>query len=251
MAVPDATMMIPAAPSLRFALELVGPHNSAANSGRLLGAAALKYRLLQARGYLVVPISCKEWDKMGPYESLAKMMYLQSKLDRRLAALAATAVVPPPAGMAAGAATSAALMAEARGREVSAAIASVTSLASVTSSMDGGEPQYSDMGPGPGTRFGSGPGSRTAPDRSGRPGRTSGNSPARAGSPRPRPAGAPTQPGVPRQGRMVGAGPTPPDMGRLQLPGASPGREGAAGQGPPGAAQLPPGGPQPEPPNSQ
>ncbi|KAL6754851.1 hypothetical protein V8C86DRAFT_2689056 [Haematococcus lacustris] len=248
MAVPDATMMIPAAPSLRFALELVGLHNSAANSGRLLGAAALKYRLLQARGYLVVPISCKEWDKMGPFESLAKMMYLQSKLDRRLAALAATAAVPPPAGMAAGAGSSAALMAEARGREVSAAIASVTSLASVTSSMDGGEPQYSDMGPGPATRFGSGPGSRTAPDRSGRPGRASGNSPARGGSPLPRPTGAP---GAPRQGRIVVAGPTPADMGRLQLPGASPGREGAAGQGPPGAAQLPQGGPQPESPNSQ
>jgi hypothetical protein len=56
---PDVVASLPAAPALRFALELVGSHNSAANSGRLLGDAALKYRLLQARGYLVVPLSCK------------------------------------------------------------------------------------------------------------------------------------------------------------------------------------------------
>ncbi len=57
---PDVTVGLhDAVPGLRFALELVGPHNTAANSGRLLGSAALKYRLLQARGYLVVPISCK------------------------------------------------------------------------------------------------------------------------------------------------------------------------------------------------
>ena len=37
----------------------VGYQNSAGNTGRLLGDAALKYRLLQARGFLVVPISCK------------------------------------------------------------------------------------------------------------------------------------------------------------------------------------------------
>jgi hypothetical protein len=54
----DEHLMLTGAPTVYLVLQ-VGTHNAAANSGRLLGDAALKYRLLQARGYLVVPVSCK------------------------------------------------------------------------------------------------------------------------------------------------------------------------------------------------
>uniref|UniRef100_A0A7S3QX58 RAP domain-containing protein n=2 Tax=Dunaliella tertiolecta TaxID=3047 RepID=A0A7S3QX58_DUNTE len=89
VACPDLIMVLASSPGLCFALELVGTQNSAANTGRLLGDAALKYRLLQARGYLVVPISCKEWDRFGPSEAFSKMLYIQAKLEKRKAALAA------------------------------------------------------------------------------------------------------------------------------------------------------------------
>jgi hypothetical protein len=40
--------------TVRLALELIGPHNTAANGTRITGEAALKYRLLQVRGRPVV-----------------------------------------------------------------------------------------------------------------------------------------------------------------------------------------------------
>jgi hypothetical protein len=74
-----------------LALELVGPHNCAHNSARVLGDAALKFRLLQARGYIVVPISCSDWRKLfkfGPEEQtwVTKMVYLQNRIERKLPA---------------------------------------------------------------------------------------------------------------------------------------------------------------------
>ncbi|KAG2500176.1 hypothetical protein HYH03_001758 [Edaphochlamys debaryana] len=68
-----------------LALELMGRHNCAANSPRVMGEAVIKYRLLQARGYLVVPIPCAEWDRIGHQDVWSKMVYLQSKIDRRTA----------------------------------------------------------------------------------------------------------------------------------------------------------------------
>ncbi|GLC67548.1 hypothetical protein PLESTF_000569400 [Pleodorina starrii] len=92
-----------AAPRL-LALELVGPHNTAANSPRILGEAVLKYRLLQARGYLVVPIPCFEWDQINHNDTWTKMVYLQTKIDRRTAGAAAAAAAAGAGARAAGAA---------------------------------------------------------------------------------------------------------------------------------------------------
>ncbi|MEW5313358.1 MAG: hypothetical protein WDW38_004931 [Sanguina aurantia] len=86
VAVADVLLLLPNSTN-RFVLELVGKHNSAANSPRLLGEAALKYRLLQARGYIVIPINCREWDKIGRKDTTSQMYYLQTKLERRVAAL--------------------------------------------------------------------------------------------------------------------------------------------------------------------
>jgi len=63
-----------------FALELVGPHNTSVNSQRLLAAAVLKWRLLQARGYRVVPVSCRDWLRMSRGDELTRVLYLQSVL---------------------------------------------------------------------------------------------------------------------------------------------------------------------------
>jgi hypothetical protein len=78
----------PGSAGTRVVLELVGVHNRAADGGRLLGDAVIKYRLLQARGYIVVPVSCDEWDTMEPD---SRCLYLQEKLDSRLVAAAAAA----------------------------------------------------------------------------------------------------------------------------------------------------------------
>ncbi|KAG2435477.1 hypothetical protein HYH02_011772 [Chlamydomonas schloesseri] len=95
----------PPPPPRLLALELVGRHNSAANSPRIMGEAVIKYRLLQAHGYLVVPVSCYEWDRISHQDVWTKMVYLQAKIDRRtgtgLAASsvsAAAAAPAPPAG---------------------------------------------------------------------------------------------------------------------------------------------------------
>ncbi|KXZ52205.1 hypothetical protein GPECTOR_10g836 [Gonium pectorale] len=91
----------PAAPRL-IALELIGRHNSAANSPRLVGEAVLKYRLLQARGYMVVPVLCAEWDRISHQDVWTKMVYLQAKIDRRtgdsaLGRPSSSQVAPPAA----------------------------------------------------------------------------------------------------------------------------------------------------------
>lgn len=62
------------------ALELVGPHNTSQNSQRLLASAVLKWRLLQARGYRVVPVSCRDWRRISGGDQITKLLYLQSKL---------------------------------------------------------------------------------------------------------------------------------------------------------------------------
>ena len=46
---PDVLVTLPNSPEARFAFEMVGRHNTAANTQRVLGAAAIKYRLLQVR----------------------------------------------------------------------------------------------------------------------------------------------------------------------------------------------------------
>lgn len=73
----DALVSLPDHTAVPFALELIGEHNTAVNSNRITGDAALKYRLLQARGYAVVPISCREWDRIGFGEIFTKAMYVQ------------------------------------------------------------------------------------------------------------------------------------------------------------------------------
>eukprot|EP00879_Flechtneria_rotunda_P029947 GHRR01032414.1.p1 GENE.GHRR01032414.1~~GHRR01032414.1.p1 ORF type:complete len:148 (+),score=46.68 GHRR01032414.1:89-532(+) len=46
------------------AIELLGPHNAALNTQRPLGPARLKWRLLAARGYRVVPINQWQWEDL-------------------------------------------------------------------------------------------------------------------------------------------------------------------------------------------
>ncbi|GLI63063.1 hypothetical protein VaNZ11_005965 [Volvox africanus] len=77
----------PPPPPRLLALELVGRHNTATNSPRILGEAVVKYRLLQARGYLVVPIPCYEWDRIDHKDIWTKMVYLQAKIERRTGSL--------------------------------------------------------------------------------------------------------------------------------------------------------------------
>ena len=88
---PDVLVTLPSLPAARFAFELVGKHNTAANSMRVLGDAAIKYRLLQARGFVVVPISCVEWDELN---GDTKALYIQQKLDVRVAAAATARETP-------------------------------------------------------------------------------------------------------------------------------------------------------------
>ncbi|KAF6253964.1 hypothetical protein COO60DRAFT_367088 [Scenedesmus sp. NREL 46B-D3] len=53
-----------------LAVELLGPHNAAANTQRPLGPARLKWRLLTARGYRVVVINTWQWRSLeGPTRS--------------------------------------------------------------------------------------------------------------------------------------------------------------------------------------
>ncbi|GIL49992.1 hypothetical protein Vafri_6119 [Volvox africanus] len=82
----------PPSPPRLLALELVGRHNTAANSPRILGEAVVKYRLLQARGYLVVPIPCYEWDRIDHKDIWTKMVYLQAKIERRTGSLTSSGV---------------------------------------------------------------------------------------------------------------------------------------------------------------
>ncbi|GFR43489.1 hypothetical protein Agub_g4575 [Astrephomene gubernaculifera] len=98
-----ATMMTGQPPRL-LALELIGRHNSAANSPRITGEAVIKYRLLQARGYMVVPVPCDEWDRITFQDIWTKIVYLQAKIERRTAVVSggsvgpsATAQIAPPA----------------------------------------------------------------------------------------------------------------------------------------------------------
>lgn len=104
------TLMLACTPAHRMAIELVGKHNCAANGPRVLGDAALKMRLLAARGWLVVPLSCRDWRKLtGPISArpeetlITKVVYLQNRIDQRLprgvlpASLGPAAVVMPGA----------------------------------------------------------------------------------------------------------------------------------------------------------
>ena len=54
----------------------------------MLGDAALKYRLLQSRGYVVVPVDCREWDGRN---GDTKALYIQQMIDRLAAATQARA----------------------------------------------------------------------------------------------------------------------------------------------------------------
>ena len=47
---PDVFVTLPDIQDARFAIEMVGDHNTSANSQRVLGEATVKFRLLQARG---------------------------------------------------------------------------------------------------------------------------------------------------------------------------------------------------------
>jgi hypothetical protein len=100
---PSSHAQATAANGARFvALELVGPHNSAANSPRLGGEAVLKFRLLQARGYMVVPVPVREWERVcGARDVWTKMVYLNAKLERRpgAAAVAPESVAVAQPGM--------------------------------------------------------------------------------------------------------------------------------------------------------
>jgi hypothetical protein len=49
------------------------------------GEAVVKYRLLQARAYPVIPLPVREWDSFGREDVWTKMVYLQAKIDKRLA----------------------------------------------------------------------------------------------------------------------------------------------------------------------
>ena len=55
VATPDVLVGVPQIPSARFALEMVGRHNAAANSLRVLGEATIKYRLLQVSAAASAP----------------------------------------------------------------------------------------------------------------------------------------------------------------------------------------------------
>lgn len=87
---PDVAVTLPMN-GARYALELLGPHNTTANSGQVLGSAALKMRLLRARGYVVVPIPCAEWWALGRGDLYAKILYLEERFKQRLVGLNATA----------------------------------------------------------------------------------------------------------------------------------------------------------------
>ncbi|MEW5299021.1 MAG: hypothetical protein WDW36_002076 [Sanguina aurantia] len=125
VAVADVLLLLPNSTN-RFVLELVGKHNSAANSPRLLGEAALKYRLLQARGYIVIPINCREWDKIGRKDTTSQMYYLQTKLERRVAALSGAGLAAVMSGPVSSASASAASASAASASAASASAASAS-----------------------------------------------------------------------------------------------------------------------------
>ena len=63
---------------VQVAIEMVGKHNSdASTNSTILGEAALKLRLLQSKGFIVLTISCSEWDRQ---EKINKSLYIQEKL---------------------------------------------------------------------------------------------------------------------------------------------------------------------------
>jgi hypothetical protein len=64
-----------------LALELVAPRDTSRNTGRLLGRAALRWRLLRARGYRVVPLPLQEWRRVVAQDSVSRLLYLQSLLS--------------------------------------------------------------------------------------------------------------------------------------------------------------------------
>ena len=65
---------------------------------RVLGDAAIKYRLLQSRGYVVLPIDCREWDGRN---GDTKALYIQQMIDRLAAAVEARGVATTTTGSAA------------------------------------------------------------------------------------------------------------------------------------------------------
>jgi hypothetical protein len=78
----------------------------------------------------------QEWDRIGPRDALSKMLYLQSKLDKRMAALAqATA---DSSGAAASGAAQAGAQAQSMGATATAAANQLVSVSSMMS-IDGGD----------------------------------------------------------------------------------------------------------------
>lgn len=66
----------------------------------------MSHSRVQARGYIVIPINCREWDKIGKKDTTSQMYYLQTKLERRVAALSGAglaAVIAAPGTAVAGA----------------------------------------------------------------------------------------------------------------------------------------------------
>lgn len=79
----DVILALPS-DSNRYAIELTGAHNTAGNDpSRVLGEAALKLRLLRARGYMVIPVSCAEWARLGRGDLYAKILYIDARFKQR------------------------------------------------------------------------------------------------------------------------------------------------------------------------
>jgi hypothetical protein len=119
-----------------------------------------------SRHWLNDALDLQEWDKIGPRETSAKVQYVKSKLDKRLAALAAQQQqqqimmqAQVPTQMQPGAHKQQQQQAAAVAAQVRAAMASVSSLASLDGGMGTGVGPVRVAGPVPGvSRSGRAPG---------------------------------------------------------------------------------------------
>ena len=62
-------------------IELIQPRDASRNTGRLLGPATLRWRLLRARGYRILQLPVSEWRRVVAQDSVARLLYLQSLLS--------------------------------------------------------------------------------------------------------------------------------------------------------------------------
>jgi hypothetical protein len=76
----DVLVRLPASAS-SLAIELVQARDTSRNTGRLLGPAALRWRLLRARGYKILQLPASEWRRAVGQDAVSRLLFLQTLLS--------------------------------------------------------------------------------------------------------------------------------------------------------------------------